>query len=68
MPPAAAQAADWLTYEQMMHALIAERLRARFYASPAVGSRLAAMEHAVAAGRIPVMAAALELLGERQGA
>ena len=54
-----AQAVEW------MHALIAERLRARFYASPAVGSRLAAMEHAVADGRIPVMAAALELLGER---
>jgi len=54
-----AQAVEW------MHALIAERLRARFYASPEVGSRLAAMEHAVADGRIPVMAAALELLGER---
>jgi LAO/AO transport system kinase len=57
-----AQAVEW------MHSLIAERLRARFYASPEVGSRLAAMEHAVADGRIPVMAAALELLGERQGA
>ena len=51
-----AQAVEW------MHALIAERLRARFYASTSVSSRLAAMEHAVADGRIPVMAAALDLL------
>ncbi len=53
-----AQAVEW------MHALIAERLRARFYASTAVSSRLAAMEHAVADGRITVMAAALDLLGD----
>ncbi|HEY0945843.1 MAG TPA: methylmalonyl Co-A mutase-associated GTPase MeaB [Opitutaceae bacterium] len=51
-----AQAVEW------MHALIAESLRQRFYAAPAVQARLEAMEHAVADGRMPALAAALELL------
>jgi LAO/AO transport system kinase len=52
-----AQAVEW------MHALIAESLRTRFYASPAVRRRLPAIESAVAEGRMPALAAALELLG-----
>jgi LAO/AO transport system kinase len=52
-----AQAVEW------MHALIAESLRARFYASPAVRARLPALERAVTEGRVPPLAAALELLG-----
>lgn len=52
-----AQAVEW------MHALIAESLRSRFYASPQVRARLPALEAAVADGRTPVLAAALELLG-----
>ena len=52
-----AQAVEW------MHALIAESLRARFYAEPLVRSRLGMIERAVAEGRLPVFAAAQELLG-----
>ncbi len=51
-----AQSVEW------MHTLIAESLRTRFYASPAVQARLEAVEHAVADGRMPVLAAAMELL------
>jgi LAO/AO transport system kinase len=51
-----AQAVEW------MHALIVESLRSRFYATPAVRERLAVVERAVAEGRTPVFAAALELL------
>ncbi len=51
-----AQAIEW------MHALIGESLRTRFYASAAVRERLAVVEQAVATGRTPAMAAALELL------
>ncbi len=52
-----AQAVEW------MHALIAESLKDRFYARADVNARLEAMEHAVADGRIPPLAAALELIG-----
>ena len=52
-----AQAVEW------MHALIMESLRNRFYARPDIKARLDAMEHAVAGGRLPPMAAALELMG-----
>lgn len=45
-----------------MHALIAESLRKRFYASPMVKDRLRGMEQAVATGVKPPLAAALELL------
>ncbi len=48
---------------QWMHGLIAESLKTRFYASEAVKARLPALEAAVADGRTPVLAAALELLG-----
>lgn len=48
---------------QWMHALIAESLKARFYASEDVKARLPALEAAVAEGRMPVLAAALALLG-----
>jgi LAO/AO transport system kinase len=51
-----AQAVEW------MHALIGESLRTRFYATPAVKGRLAHAEQAVAAGRQPALAAAMELL------
>jgi LAO/AO transport system kinase len=51
-----AQAVEW------MHALIAESLRARFYAAPAVKAQLREVENAVAAGRLPALAAAMELL------
>jgi LAO/AO transport system kinase len=51
-----AQAIEW------MHALIGESLRTRFYASSAVRERLAVVEQAVATGRTPAMAGALELL------
>lgn len=51
-----AQAVEW------MHALIGESLRKRFYASSAVKARLASLEDAVANGRQPALAAALELL------
>jgi LAO/AO transport system kinase len=51
-----AQAVEW------MHALIAESLRTRFYASSSVRRRLPALENAVAEGRMPALAAALELL------
>jgi LAO/AO transport system kinase len=51
------QAVEW------MHALIAERLRSQFYASPEVRARLPLLEAAVADGRTPVLSAALELLG-----
>ena len=50
------QAVEW------MHALIAESLRRHFYTSPAVGARLEAVEHAVAAGRMTALAAAIELI------
>ena len=49
---------------QWMHALIAESLQSRFYASEDVKARLPALEAAVADGRMPVLAAALALLGE----
>ncbi len=48
---------------QWMHALITENLTQRFYATPAVKARLSEIEAAVAAGRTPVLAAAMELLG-----
>lgn len=51
-----AQAVEW------MHGLIAEQLRQRFYGAPGMRPKLAAMEDAVASGRIPPLAAALELL------
>lgn len=51
-----AQAVEW------MHALIAESLRTRFYASPEVKGRLDAVERAVAEGRMPALAAAMELM------
>ena len=51
-----AQAVQW------MHALIAEGWRTRFYGSPKVRQRLPAIEGAVAEGRMPPLAAALELL------
>lgn len=57
-----AQAVEW------MHALIAEGLRTRFYASPAVRDRLQAFERQVAEGRLPALAAAMELLGLAGGA
>jgi len=50
------QAVEW------MHALIAESLRRRFYTSPTVSARLEAVEHAVAAGRMTALAAAIELI------
>lgn len=50
------QAVEW------MHALVAEGWRTRFYASPAVRDRLPAIENAVADGRTPALAAAMELL------
>ncbi len=52
-----AQAVEW------MHALILESLKSRFYAREDVKARLEAMEHAVADGRMPPLAAALELIG-----
>lgn len=51
-----AQAVEW------MHALIAESLRARFYASPAVREKLSSVETAVANGAKPALAAAMDLL------
>jgi len=56
-----AQAVEW------MHALIAEGLRTRFYASPLVRERLPALEGAVAEGRMPAFAAAMEILGTSGG-
>lgn len=50
------QAVEW------MHALVLESLRARFYASPAVKARVVSVEDAVANGRQPALAAAMELL------
>ncbi|HYP15819.1 MAG TPA: methylmalonyl Co-A mutase-associated GTPase MeaB [Opitutus sp.] len=50
------QAVEW------MHALIAESLRTRFYGCGAVKRNLAALEEAVAVGRTPAFAAALEAL------
>ncbi len=50
------QAVEW------MHALIAESLRTRFYASAEVKARIGLVETAVANGRKPPMAAALEML------
>lgn len=52
-----AQAVEW------MHSLIAESLKERFYARADVKARIEAMEHAVADGRMPPLAAALELIG-----
>jgi LAO/AO transport system kinase len=51
-----AQAVEW------MHALIGESLRTRFYASAAVRARLPELENAVATGRRPALAAAMEAL------
>jgi LAO/AO transport system kinase len=51
-----AQTIAWL------HALIDEGLHRRFYARPDIMRRLAALEHAVAAGQKPVVAAAVDLL------
>ena len=50
------QAVEW------MHALIGESLRRRFYTSPAVCARREAVEHAVAAGRMTALSAAIELI------
>lgn len=50
------QAVEW------MHALIAESLRTKFYASTDVKARIGVLETAVANGRKPAMAAALEML------
>jgi len=50
------QAVEWT------HALVAESLRNRFFTSPKVRERLPAIELAVASGKLPAMAAALELL------
>lgn len=56
------QAVDW------MHALIMESLKARFYGSANVRARLEAVEHAVAGGQMPALAAALELMkAEKSG-
>ncbi|HWA87210.1 MAG TPA: methylmalonyl Co-A mutase-associated GTPase MeaB, partial [Opitutus sp.] len=52
-----AQAVEW------MHALVGESLKERFYASAGVRTKLAAVEASVAAGRLPALAAAMELLG-----
>lgn len=51
-----AQAVEW------MHALIGESLRTRFYESAAVKSKLPTIERAVADGRMPALAAAIEIL------
>ena len=51
------QAVEW------MHTLVGESLRSRFYTSAGVRAKIAAVEAAVAAGRQPALAAALELLG-----
>lgn len=53
-----AQSVEW------MHSLVLESLRARFYQSAGVRARLEAIEHAVADGRMPPLAAAMALLGE----
>jgi len=50
------QAREWL------HALVDEQLRARFYGSPAVRERLAAVEAAVMDGELTATAAARQLL------
>ena len=50
------QAVEW------MHALINESLHARFYAAARIKARLSAMEQSVAAGELPPLAAAMELL------
>jgi LAO/AO transport system kinase len=50
------QAVEW------MHALVAENLRTRFYGSTSVRSRVDALEHAVADGRMTALSAALALL------
>ncbi len=50
------QAVDW------MHSLVIESLRLRFYSSPEVQARLDAMEHSVAHGTLPALAAAKELM------
>lgn len=47
---------------QWMHALIAESLRTRFYASAQVKAQLERVESAVANGEMPALAAAMELL------
>jgi len=51
-----AQSVEW------MHALIAEQLRQRFYSTPGLKAKLAQAETAVADGRIPPLAAALDLV------
>jgi LAO/AO transport system kinase len=50
------QAVEW------MHAMIGESLRTGFYSAPRVKARLAQVEQAVASGRQPPLAAAMELL------
>lgn len=54
-----AQAVEW------MHALIEERVRATFYAAPAVRAVLPGLERDVAEGRLPPVAAAREILAVR---
>ena len=50
------QSVEW------MHAMISEGLHTRFYSAARVKERLAAVEQAVASGRQPPLAAAMELL------
>ncbi len=50
------QAIEW------MHALIGEGLRSRFYEAPAVKQQLRRIEDAVGDGKLPALAAALEML------
>lgn len=52
------QAVQWL------RTLVDEQLRARFLAQPGIAARIEATERAVAEGRIPVLAGALELVAE----
>jgi len=46
-----------------MHALIEENLRTNFYGSESVGARRGKIEQAVAEGRLPPLAGAVELMG-----
>ncbi len=50
------QSVEWL------HALVHEALKARFYGAPAVKTELDSVEQAVAAGRLPAVMAAQQLL------
>lgn len=45
-----------------MHAMVLESLKAKFYAAPEVSGRIEAVERAVADGRMPALAAALDLI------